>query len=192
MYRMFHMDWVRFQNLTKNPKLKNTTLGCEIAVYWGYFEQNLVFVKKLLGISLIEPYPNPQVEKYNPGSIVHECKWIQYLTLKWGCIEADTVFEIESNQSMWNTVLYLAFAFHELFTGKQQYNRYVCTYIQESEYKKKIRFDFLIKKLYYYVFEDFFQFSFSTISKLSAVRIKLQTLFSNKTVCLYYSKVVIL
>ena len=47
------MDWVRFQNLTKNPKLKNTTLGCEIAVYWGYFEQNLVFVKKLLGISLI-------------------------------------------------------------------------------------------------------------------------------------------
>ena len=68
----------------------------------------------LLGISLIEPYPNPQVEKYNPGSIVHK-----YITLKWGCIEADTVFEIESNQSMWNTVLYLAFAFHELFTGKQ-------------------------------------------------------------------------
>ena len=136
----------RFQNLTKNPKLKNTTLGCKIPVYWGYFEQNLVFVKKsfFLGISSFEPYPNPQVEKYNPGSIVHECKWIQYLTLKWGCIEADTVFEIESNQSMWNTVLYLAFAFHELFTGKQQYNRYVCTYIQESEYKKKnpVRFPY--------------------------------------------------
>ena len=195
MYRMFNMDWVDFRTLPKTPSSKNTILGCKIPVYWGYFEQNLVFVKKsfFLGISSFEPYPNPQVEKYNPGSIVHECKWIQYLTLKWGCIEADPVVEIESNQSMWNTVLYLAFAFHELFTGKQQYNRYVCMYIQESEYKKKIRFNFLIKKLYYYVFEDFFQFSFSTISKLSAVRIKLQTLFSNKTVYLYYySQVVIL
>lgn len=110
-----------FRTLPKTPSWKIQPWVVKFQ-FIGVISNRTSFLLKspfLLGISSIEPYPNPQVEKYNPGSIVHECKWIQYLTLKWGCIEADTVFEIESNQSMWNTVLYLAFAFHELFTGKQ-------------------------------------------------------------------------
>ena len=65
--------------------------------------------------------------------------------------------------------VYLAFAFHELFTGKQ-YTSTIGTYIihiQEFEYKKNRSHMPSTFPYYYYNFEVLFELFFSVTSKKS-------------------------
>ena len=77
------MDWVDFRTLPKTPSWKIQPWVVKFQFIGVILNRTSFLLESpfLLGISSIEPYPNPQVNKYNPGSIVHEYKWIQYLTL---------------------------------------------------------------------------------------------------------------